>query len=46
MNDELLDDMKKKFILPLTIELQDHKDKVFHNSPVSPTCIIPWYKLL
>ena len=30
-NDELFDDIKKTFILPLTIELQDH------NSPVSPT---------
>ena len=28
MNDYLSDDIKKKFMLPLTIELQDHK-KVF-----------------
>ena len=26
---------RKKFMLPLTIELQDHKEKVFHNAPVS-----------
>ena len=37
MNDELSDDIKKKFMLPLTIELQDHKEKVFHNASVSPT---------
>ena len=42
MNDELFDDIKKKFMLPpgmlpLTTELQDHKEKVFHNAPVSPT---------
>ena len=37
MNDELSDDIKKKFILPLTSELQNHKEKVFHNAPVSPT---------
>ena len=39
MNDELSDDIKKKFILPLTIdhELQDHEEKVFHNAPVFPT---------
>ena len=36
MNDELSDDIKKKFMLSLTIELQDHK-KVLHNAPVSPT---------
>ena len=35
MNDGLSDDIKK--MLPLTIELQDHKEKVFHNVPVSPT---------
>ena len=35
MNDELSDDIKKKFMLPLTTELQDHKEKVFHNAPVS-----------
>ena len=29
MNDELSDDIKKKFLLPLTIELQDHKEKCF-----------------
>ena len=32
MNDGLSDDVKKKFRLPLTIELQE-----FHNAPVSPT---------
>ena len=37
MNDELSDNIKKKFMLPLTIELQEHKEKVFHNAPVSPT---------
>ena len=31
------DDIKKKFMLPLMTELQDHKEKVFHNDPVSPT---------
>ena len=41
MNDELPDDMRKKFMLPLTTELQDHKEKVFHNAPVFPMC----YKL-
>ena len=40
MNDELSDDIKKKFMLPLTIELQDHKENVFHNAPVSPINII------
>ena len=35
MNDGLSDDIKKKFTLPLTIELHDHIKKVFHNSPVS-----------
>ena len=30
MNDELSDDIKKKSMSPLTIELQDHKEKVFH----------------
>ena len=39
MNDELSDDIKKKFILPLTIELQDHKEKVFHNALVSHSII-------
>ena len=33
---ELSDDIKKKFILPLTTELPDHKEKVFHNTPVFP----------
>ena len=32
MNDELSDDIKKKFMLPLTVELQDHKGKVFHDA--------------
>ena len=36
MSDELADDIKKKFMLSLTIELQDHKEKVFHKAPVSP----------
>ena len=36
MDDELFDDNNKKFMLALTIELQDHKEKVFHNVPVSP----------
>ena len=31
-NDKLSDDTKKKFMLPLTTELQDHKEKVFHNN--------------
>ena len=37
MRDELSDDIKKKLTLPLTIELHDPKEKVFHNAPVSPT---------
>ena len=32
MNDGLSDDIKKKFMLPVTIELQDHKEEVFHNA--------------
>ena len=36
MNDGLSDDIKKKFMLPLTIEPQDRKEKVFHNGAVSP----------
>ena len=36
MNDELSDDINKKFMFPLTIELQDHKEKVFYNEKVSP----------
>ena len=39
MNDELSDDIKRKFMLPLTIELLDHKEKVFHDAPVSPTLL-------
>ena len=35
MNDGLSDDIKKKFMLPLTIELHDPKEKVFHNAKVS-----------
>ena len=37
MHDGLSDYMKKKLTLPLTIELHDPKEKVFHNAPVSPT---------
>ena len=37
MNDGLSNDIKKKFMLPLTIELHYPKEKVFHNAPVSPT---------
>ena len=33
MNDELSND-KKKFILPLTTDLQNHKEKVFYNARV------------
>ena len=29
MNDELSDDVEKKFMLPLTTELQDYKEKYF-----------------
>ena len=36
MNDELSDDIKKKLMLPLMIDLQDRKEKVFHKTPVSP----------
>ena len=36
MNDKLSNDVKKKITLPLTTELQDHTEKVFHNAPVSP----------
>ena len=35
MNDELYDDIKKKFMLPLATELHDNKEKVFRNAPVS-----------
>ena len=35
INDVLSDDIKKKFMLPLTIELQDHKEKCF-ITPQSP----------
>ena len=34
MNDELSGNIKKNFMLPLMIELQDHKEKVSHNGPV------------
>ena len=40
MNDRLSDDIKKNFMLSLTIELQDYKQKVFHNAPVSPDLLI------
>ena len=36
MNDGPSDDIKKKYRLPLTIELDDVKKKVFANAPVSP----------
>ena len=36
MNDGLSVDIQKKFMLPLTSELHDPKEKVFHNAPVSP----------
>ena len=35
MNDELSYDIKKKFMKPMTTELQDHKEKVLHNAQVS-----------
>ena len=35
MNITVSDDIKKRFALPLVIELQDHKEKVFHNALVS-----------
>ena len=35
----LSDDIKKKFMLPLTIELHAPKGKVFHNAPVSSTSL-------
>ena len=35
MNDGISDDFKKKFMLPLTIELQDHKEKCV-ITPQSP----------
>ena len=37
-----LPNIKKKFMLPLTIELSDHKEKVFHNAPPSPDLEF-WY---
>ena len=37
MNDGLSNDTKKKFMLLLTIDLQDHKEKVFHIAQVSHT---------
>ena len=40
MNDELSNDIKKKLMLPLTIELQDYKEKVSHSYPVFPTFLL------
>ena len=37
MNDELSDEIKKKFMLTLTIESKDHKEKEFRNAPVPLT---------
>ena len=37
MTDGLSDDTKKKFMLSLTIELHDPKEKLFHNAPVFST---------
>ena len=34
-------DIKKKFMSPMTIELHDPGEKVFHNAPVSPISAIP-----
>ena len=39
MNGELSDDIKKKFMLPLVVELQHLEEKEFHNAQVSPTGI-------
>ena len=46
MNDQLSNDIKKKFMLPMTIEIQDHKEKVFHNDPVSNNNLIQIFPLL
>ena len=35
MNDELSDDIRKTFILPLTIELQDHIENGSYNPPLA-----------
>ena len=45
MNDELSNDIKKKLMLSLTIELQDHNEKVFRNVPVSPSCPVKFTSL-
>ena len=39
MHYDLFDYIKKTFLLPLTIGLQDHKEKEFHNAQFSPTDI-------
>ena len=41
MDDGLSDDIKKKFMLPMTTDLQDHKEKVFNNAAISPTVRMP-----
>ena len=35
MNDGLSENIKKKLMLQLAIKLQDHKENVFRNAPVS-----------
>ena len=40
MNDKLSDDVNKKFMLPLTIEPQDHQEKVFHNAQSSLLLVV------
>ena len=47
MNDELSDDFRKKFVLALTIELQDHiKKKCFITNQSPLYCDIPHYMLV
>ena len=40
MNDGLSDNIKKKFMLQLTIEPRDPKEKVFPNTPVFPAFLL------
>ena len=47
MNGELSDDIKKKFMLSLVVELQHFEEKEFHNAQVSPTGIeISFHRLI
>ena len=45
MNDELYDDIKKKIMLPLTIELHYHEERCF-ITPQSPLYLAAYQVLL